>query len=63
MRKLTFERLADWIVPVLLAGTVQVLFEIKAELADLNKGMAVMAQVLNEHDRRIQALEGRLDRP
>lgn len=55
--KVTYEKLADWLVPVLLAAAVYSLGEIRKEIAAMGTSIAVVATKIDEHEKRLTKLE------
>lgn len=55
--KNVYEKLTDWIVPVLLAAACKILWDMQGELRSIAITSAVGAQRTSDHERRLDNLE------
>lgn len=55
--KLTYEKVADWLIPCLLGAAVYSLTEIRKELSSMSISLAVAVSKIDDHERRLQQLE------
>ena len=54
---MTYQKLAEWIIPVMLGLTVWTLQQISLEISKLNQSMAVAITKIENHEFRLGKLE------
>ncbi len=57
--RLSYEKIADWTIPALLAAAVYFVSEIRKELGSMSVSLAIAVTTIDEHERRLGALERR----
>jgi hypothetical protein len=55
--KSIYEKIADWLVPALLAAAVYFVAGIQKELGSMSVSLAIAVTTIDEHERRLGALE------
>jgi hypothetical protein len=58
----THETVSSWIIPVLLTTCIGVLSWMAITLQDIGRNLAVVVYRVDDHERRMQALEGIINR-
>lgn len=60
--KTPYEKVVDWLVPILLGGAVHLMSQIKDEMAAVGSRVAVVTQQIGDNERRINILERSVSR-
>lgn len=56
-----YQKLSDWLVPVLIGAAIAQLRAIAGEMKEISKALAVAITKVDAHEQRIQRLEIRED--
>jgi hypothetical protein len=56
-----YQKLSDWLVPVLIGAAIAQLRSIASEMREISKALAVAITKVDAHEQRIQRLEERQD--
>ena len=55
---LTHGKLLDWLIPAFLSAILAILGWMAVSLQDINRSLAVAVTKIDDHERRLQLLEG-----
>lgn len=55
------DKLGDWVVPAMLSAAIYWLRNIAGELKELGKTLAVAVATVDQHEKRIETLETKID--
>lgn len=56
-----YQKLSDWLVPLLIGAAIAQLRAIASEMKEISKSLAVAITKVDAHEQRIQRLEERQD--